>query len=157
MSKVLHVTEGGLQKLREELDHLVAVERPLISRMLSDARDKGDLAENAEYAAAQEAQAMLEMKIARLEDIIARSRVIDESRIDNSTVRILHKVRIRNKKNNSEMEYQIVPESEADLKRGKIAVNSPIAQGLIGRKNGETVEIKVPSGIMVFEIVSISL
>ncbi|NLN30489.1 MAG: transcription elongation factor GreA [Bacteroidales bacterium] len=157
MSKVLHVTEGGLQKLKEELDHLLAVERPLISRMLSDARDKGDLAENAEYSAAQEAQAMLEMKIARLEDIIARSRIIDESKIDNSTVRILHRVRIRNKKNNSEMEYQIVPESEADLKMGKIAVNSPIAQGLIGKKNGETVEIKVPSGTMVFEIISISL
>ncbi|NLA49267.1 MAG: transcription elongation factor GreA [Bacteroidales bacterium] len=157
MSKVLHVTEGGLQKLKEELDHLLAVERPLISRMLSDARDKGDLAENAEYAAAQEAQAMLEMKISRLEDIIARSRVIDESKIDNSTVRILHRVKIRNKRNNSEMEYQIVPESEADLKIGKIAVNSPIAQGLIGKKNGETVEIKVPSGTMVFEIISISL
>jgi transcription elongation factor GreA len=157
MSKVLHVTEGGLQKLKEELDHLLAVERPLISRMLSEARDKGDLAENAEYAAAQEAQAMLEMKISRLEDIIARSRVIDESKIDNSTVRILHRVKIRNKRNNSEMEYQIVPESEADLKIGKIAVNSPIAQGLIGKKNGETVEIKVPSGTMVFEIISISL
>ncbi len=157
MSKVLHVTEGGLQKLKEELDHLLAVERPLISRMLSEARDKGDLAENAEYAAAQEAQAMLEMKISRLEDIIARSRIIDESKIDNSTVRILHRVKIRNKRNNSEMEYQIVPESEADLKIGKIAVNSPIAQGLIGKKNGETVEIKVPSGTMVFEIISISL
>lgn len=143
--------------MKEELDHLLAVERPLISRMLSDARDKGDLAENAEYAAAQEAQAMLEMKISRLEDIIARSRVIDESKIDNSTVRILHRVKIRNKRNNSEMEYQIVPESEADLKIGKIAVNSPIAQGLIGKKNGETVEIKVPSGTMVFEIISISL
>lgn len=143
--------------MKEELDHLLAVERPLISRMLSEARDKGDLAENAEYAAAQEAQAMLEMKISRLEDIIARSRVIDESKIDNSTVRILHRVKIRNKRNNSEMEYQIVPESEADLKIGKIAVNSPIAQGLIGKKNGETVEIKVPSGTMVFEIISISL
>lgn len=143
--------------MKEELDHLLAVERPLISRMLSEARDKGDLAENAEYAAAQEAQAMLEMKISRLEDIIARSRIIDESKIDNSTVRILHRVKIRNKRNNSEMEYQIVPESEADLKIGKIAVNSPIAQGLIGKKNGETVEIKVPSGTMVFEIISISL
>lgn len=157
MSKVLHVTEGGLQKLKEELDHLLAVERPLISRMLSEARDKGDLAENAEYAAAQEAQAMLEMKISRLEDIIARSRIIDESKIDNSTVRILHRVKIKNKRNNSEIKYQIVPESEADLKIGKIAVNSPIAQGLIGKKNGETVEIKVPSGTMVFEIISISL
>ena len=132
--------------MKEELDHLLAVERPLISRMLSEARDKGDLAENAEYAAAQEAQAMLEMKISRLEDIIARSRIIDESKIDNSTVRILHRVKIRNKRNNSEMEYQIVPESEADLKIGKIAVNSPIAQGLIGKKNGETVEIKVQIG-----------
>lgn len=156
MSEILHVTEEGLQKLKDELEHLRTVERPLISKMLSDARDKGDLTENAEYGAAKEAQSMLEMKIAKLEDIIARSRVIDESKIDNSTVRILHKVKIRNKLNNIIMEYQIVPESEANLKIGKIAVNSPIAQGLIGKKIGETAEIKVPSGIIPFEIISIS-
>lgn len=157
MSEVLHVTEEGLQKLKDELEHLRTVERPLISRMLSDARDKGDLTENAEYAAAKEAQSMLELRIAKLEDIIARSRVIDESKIDNSTVRILHKVKIRNKINNVVMEYQLVPESEANIKLGKIAVNSPIAQGLIGKKIGETVEIKVPSGIIPFEIISISI
>jgi len=157
MSEVLHVTEDGLQKLKNELEHLRTVERPLISRMISDARDKGDLTENAEYAAAKEAQGMLEMKIAKLEDIIARSRVIDESKIDNSTVRILQKVKIRNKSTNTVMEYQLVPESEANIKLGKIAVSSPIAQGLIGRKIGETVEIKVPSGIIPFEIISISV
>jgi transcription elongation factor GreA len=157
MSEVLHVTEDGLQKLKIELEHLRTVERPLISRMISDARDKGDLTENAEYAAAKEAQSMLELKIAKLEDIIARSRVIDESKIDNSTVRILQKVKIRNKSTNTVMEYQLVPESEANIKLGKIAVSSPIAQGLIGRKIGETVEIKVPSGIIPFEIISISV
>jgi transcription elongation factor GreA len=157
MSEVLHVTEDGLQKLKNELEHLRTVERPLISRMISDARDKGDLTENAEYAAAKEAQSMLELKIAKLEDIIARSRVIDESKIDNSTVRILQKVKIRNKSTNTVMEYQLVPESEANIKLGKIAVSSPIAQGLIGRKIGETVEIKVPSGIIPFEIISISV
>ncbi len=157
MSEVLYNTAEGLQKLKSELEQLRTVERPMISRMLSDARDKGDLTENAEYAAAKEAQGMLEAKIARLEDIISRSRIIDESKIDTITVRILNKVKIRNKVNNSVMEYQLVPESEANLKMGKIAVSSPIAMGLIGKKVGETVEIKVPSGIIPFEIVSISL
>lgn len=156
MSDVKYVTEEGLHKLKEELDQLRNVERPLISRQIADARDKGDLSENSEYAAAKEAQSMLELKISRLEDIIARSRVIDEKKIDASSVRILHKVRIRNKTNNSVMEYQIVPESEANFKQGKIAVSSPIAQGLIGKKVGDVVEIKIPSGIIQFEIVSIS-
>ena len=155
MSEVLYVTEVGLQKLKDELEQLRTVERPLIARMLSEARAQGDLTENAEYAAAKEAQGMLESKIAKLEDIIARSRLLDESRIDNSTVRILHKVKIRNKVNNSIMEYQLVPESEANLKLGKIAINSPIALGLIGKKVGEIVQIKVPSGIIPFEIISI--
>lgn len=157
MSEVLYVTVEGLQKLKDELEQLRIVERPLIARMLSEARAQGDLTENAEYAAAKEAQGMLESKIAKLEDIIARSRILDESRIDNSTVRILHKVKIRNKVNNSIMEYQLVPESEANLKLGKIAVNSPIAIGLIGKKVGEIVKIKVPSGIIPFEIISISV
>jgi transcription elongation factor GreA len=157
MSEVLYVTEVGLQKLKDELEQLRIVERPLIAKMLSEARAQGDLTENAEYAAAKEAQGMLESKIAKLEDIIARSRILDESRIDNSTVRILHKVKIRNKVNNSIMEYQLVPESEANLKLGKIAVNSPIAIGLIGKKVGEIVQIKVPSGIIPFEIISISV
>jgi transcription elongation factor GreA len=157
MSEVLYVTEEGLQKLKEELDQLRKVERPAISKLLSDARDKGDLTENAEYAAAKEAQGMLEMKIAKLEDLVARSRIIDESKIDTTTVRILNKVKIRNKKNNSIMEYQLVPESEANFKQGKIAITSPIALGLIGKKVGETAEITVPSGVIQFEIISISV
>jgi transcription elongation factor GreA len=156
MSDVIYITEEGLQKLKEEVDQLRLVERPLISKLIADARDKGDLTENAEYAAAKEAQGMLEMKISRLEDIITRSRVIDETKIDTSTVRILNKVKIKNKTNNSIMEYQIVPESEANFKLGKIAISSPIAMGLIGKKVGETVEIKVPSGIIPFEILSIT-
>jgi transcription elongation factor GreA len=157
MSEVLYVTEDGLQKLKEELEQLRTVERPMISRSIADARDKGDLSENAEYAAAKEAQGMLEVKIAKLEDVIARSRVIDGSKNDTSTVRILNKVKIRNKINNTIMEYQLVPESEANLKQGKIAVSSPIAQGIMGKKVGEVVQIKVPSGVIPFEIVAISM
>jgi transcription elongation factor GreA len=157
MSEVLHVTEEGLQKLKEELEQLRTVERPMISRQIADARDKGDLSENAEYAAAKESQGMLEMKISKLEDIIARSRVIDESRIDTSTVRILNIVKIRNKATNITMEYQLVPESEANLKQSKIAVSSPIAQGLIGKKVGDVAQIKVPSGVILYEIISISM
>ena len=156
MSDVIYITEEGLKKLKEELDQLRLVERPSISRLIADARDKGDLTENAEYSAAKEAQGMLEMKISRIEDIINRSRVIDESKIDTSTVRILNRVKIKNKSNNSVMEYQIVPESEANFKLGKIAISSPIAMGLIGKKVGDTVQIKVPSGIITFEIMSIS-
>lgn len=156
MSEVLYITEDGLQKLKDELDQLRFVERPAISKLIAEARDKGDLSENAEYAAAKEAQGLLEMKISKLEDTIARSRILDESKIDTSTVRILHRVKIRNKANNVLMEYQIVPESEANLKQGKLAVNSPIAQGLIGKKVGAVVDIKVPSGVIPFEIVSIS-
>jgi transcription elongation factor GreA len=157
MSEVLYVTEEGLQKLKDELDKLRIDERPRIARLIADARDKGDLNENAEYSAAKEEQAMLEMKIAKLEDLIARSRVLDESKIDSKTVRILNRVKIRSKENRKVMEYQLVPESEANLKEGKIAVSSPIAQGLIGRQVGDIVEIKVPSGIIHFEIISISM
>jgi transcription elongation factor GreA len=156
MSDIIYITEDGLQKLKEELDQLRLVERPMISKLIADARDKGDLTENAEYSAAKEAQGMLEMKISRLEDIIARSRIIDESKIDSTTVRLLNRIKIKNRINNSVMEYQIVPESEANFKFGKIAINSPIAMGLIGKKVGDTVEIKVPSGIIPFEIISIS-
>lgn len=156
MADVIYITEEGLQKLKEELDQLRFVERPAISRLIAEARDKGDLSENAEYSAAKEAQGMLEMKISKLEDVIARSRILDESKIDTSTVRILNRVKIKNKSNNIVMEYQIVPESEANFKLGKIAVNSPIAMGLIGRKVGDTVQIKVPSGVIPFEILSIS-
>ena len=151
------MTEDGLNKLKKELNQLRNIERPAISKQIAEARDKGDLSENAEYAAAKEAQGMLEMKISKLEDTIARSRIIDESKIDTSSVQILNRVKIRNKLNNILMEYQLVPESEANLKQGKIAVNSPIAQGLIGKKVGDVVEIKVPSGVIPFEIIAISL
>jgi transcription elongation factor GreA len=157
MSEVIYVTEEGLHKLKEELNKLRNVDRPMISRQIADARDKGDLSENAEYAAAKEEQGMLEMKISKLQDIVARSRIIDETKIDISSVRILHRIKIRNKTNNSVMEYQLVPESEANFKLGKIAVSSPIAQGLLGKKVGDIVQIKVPSGIILFEIISISL
>jgi transcription elongation factor GreA len=157
MSEVIYVTVEGLQKLKEELDQLRNVERPSISRQIADARDKGDLSENAEYSAAKEAQGMLELRISKLEDIVARSRILDESKIDTSSVRLLNRVKIRNKSNNSVMEYLIVPESEANFKLGKIAVSSPIAQGLIGKKVGDIVQIKVPSGTIPFEIISISI
>lgn len=151
------MTVEGLQKLKEELDQLRNVERPSISRQIAEARDKGDLSENAEYAAAKEAQGMLELRISKLDDIVARSRILDESKIDTSSVRLLNRVKIRNKSNNSVMEYLIVPESEANFKLGKIAISSPIAQGLIGKKVGDIVQIKVPSGTIPFEIISISI
>jgi transcription elongation factor GreA len=151
-----YITEEGLQKLKEELDFLVNIERPAISRQIAEARDKGDLSENAEYDAAKDAQGMLEIKISRLKDIIANARIIDESRIDTSTIQILNKVKIINRNNNTTMVYTIVSESEADLKKGKISVQTPIAQGLLGKKVGDVVEIKVPSGVIPFEIVEIS-
>jgi len=157
MSEVIYVTGEGLQKLKDELEQLRNVERPSISRQIAEARDKGDLSENAEYAAAKEAQGLLEMKINKLEDMVARARIIDESKINIFTVQILNKVKIRNKANNTVMEYQLVPESEANFKLGKIAVSSPIAQGLIGKKVGDIVNIKVPSGVIPFEIISISM
>ncbi len=157
MSGKVYLTEEGLHKLMQELDELRHVQRPEISRQIAEARDKGDLSENAEYAAAKEAQGLLEMKIATLEDKIANSRLIDESRIDTSTVQVLNKVKIRNKNNGTVMEYTLVPESEANLKAGKLAVNSPIAKGLLGKKVGDVADIKVPSGIIPFEIINISL
>ncbi len=151
-----YITEEGLKKLKEELDVLMNVERPAISRQIAEARDKGDLSENAEYDAAKDAQGMLEIKITKLQDTIANARIIDKSRIDTSTIQILNKVKIINKKNNTTMVYTIVSESEADLKNGKISVQTPIAQGLLGKKVGDVVDIKVPSGIIPFEIVEIS-
>jgi transcription elongation factor GreA len=156
MSKVSYLTEEGLEKLKKELDNLKSVQRPAISRQIAEARDKGDLSENAEYEAAKEAQGMLEMKIAKLEDYVANSRIIDETLIDTSRVQILNKVKIKNKGNNAVMEYQIVSESEADLKTGKISVNTPIAQGLLGKIVGDVVEITVPSGKIIFEVLEIS-
>ncbi len=156
MSEFVYVTEEGLQKMKEELD-LLRNERPAIARMIAEARDKGDLTENAEYSAAKEAQGMLEMKIARLEDMVARSRIIDGSRINTKTVQILNRVRILNKANGALMVYQLVPEGEANLKEGKLAATSPIAQGLMGKKVGDVVQVKVPAGTIPFEIIEISI
>ncbi len=157
MSKINYVTEEGLKRLREELVQFESVERPSISRQIAEARDKGDLSENAEYDAAKEAQGMLEMRINKLKDVIANTRIIDESKLDTSKVQILNKVTIRNIKNNALMVYTVVSESEADLKTGKISISTPIAQGLLGKVVGDVVEITVPSGVMSFEIVDISL
>ena len=157
MSKVSYITEEGLKKLREELVQLESVERPRISRQIAEARDKGDLSENAEYDAAKEAQGLLEMKIAKLKDIIATSRIIDESKIDTHKVQLLNKVKVKNLKNNLIMTYMLVSESEANLKEGKISISTPIAKGLLGKKVGDKVEIQVPSGIVPFEIMEISL
>ncbi|UCH13666.1 MAG: transcription elongation factor GreA [Bacteroidales bacterium] len=156
MTNFSYVTEEGFKKLKDELEHLLNVERPAISKLIADARDKGDLSENAEYMAAKEAQGMLEMKISKLQDMLLNSRVIDESKIDTSKIQILNKVKIKNKLNDKIMEYTIVSESEANLKKGKISVSTPIAKGLIGKKAGDIVEISVPSGVIPFEIIEIS-
>lgn len=156
MSKVSYYTEEGLQKLKDELDHLIKVERPEISKQIAEAREKGDLSENAEYAAAKEAQGMLELKIAKMQELVQNARIIDESKLDNTKVLLLSTVKIKNLKNNKQMQYTLVPEQEADLRSAKISVTSPIARGLLGKKVGETVEIKVPAGIIPFEIVEIT-
>jgi transcription elongation factor GreA len=156
MDEIAYVTEEGLKKLKEELEHLTTVERPAISSQIADARDKGDLSENAEYAAAKEAQGLLEIKITRLINTLSKVRIIDESKIDLSTVQILTRIKIRNKKNGEMMEYTLVSETEADLKAGKLSVGTPIARGLLGKKVGDTVKIQVPSGTIPFEIVEIS-
>ena len=157
MSDKIYLTEEGLKRLKEGLDQHKSVERPSISKQIAEARDKGDLSENAEYSAAKEAQGLLEMKIAQLEDKVARSRVIDESRIDTSTVQVLNRVKIKNRQNGAVMAYMLVPESEANLKEGKLAVNSPIAKGLLGKEVGDVVDVTVPSGVFSFEIVEITL
>ena len=157
MTKVSYITEEGLERLKKELEHLTSVERPSISRQIAEARDKGDLSENAEYDAAKDAQGMLEARIHKLEQIVASSRVIDESRLGIETVQIMNKVKIRNTKTNSVVEYTVVSESEANLKEGKIAITTPIGKGLLGKKVGDTVEITVPAGQLRFEIISISL
>lgn len=157
MSDKIYLTEEGLKKIKHELEQLKTVERPSISRQIADARDKGDLSENAEYSAAKEAQGLLELRISQLEDKVANSRVIDESRIDTSSVQVLNKVKIKNRTNDMIMEYLLVPESEANLKEGKLAVNSPIAKGLLGKKVGDIADVTVPSGELSFEILEISM
>ena len=154
--KVSYYTEEGLRNLKAELDQLRDVERPKASQAIAEARDKGDLSENAEYDAAKEAQGLLELKIAKMEALLANARVIDESQLDTSKVLGLSTVKIKNKTNNAMMTYTLVAESEADLKTGKISVNSPIGKGLLGKSVGEIAEIKVPNGVLQVEIVEIS-
>jgi len=155
MSTVSYYTAEGLKKLRDELNHLKDVERPRASQAIGEARDKGDLSENAEYDAAKEAQGMLEMKISKMEETLANARVIDESQLDVSKVLVLSKVRIKNLANNMEMNYTLVAESEADLKSGKISVSSPIGKGLLGKEVGDVAKVSVPNGKIKFEILSI--
>lgn len=156
MSQINYYTPEGLERLKSELHQLKTVERPRISQQIAEARDKGDLSENAEYDAAKEAQGLLEARIAKMDDALANARVIDESRMDNSKAYILSKVTIKNLANKQEMTYQLVAENEADLKQRKISVDSPIGKGLLGKAKGEIAEIEVPSGIVRFEILEIN-
>ena len=156
MSKISYYTAEGLKKLKEELNQLKDVERPKASNAIAEARDKGDLSENAEYDAAKEAQGMLEMRISKLEETLSNARVIDESQLDNSKVLVLSKVKIKNQLNGMEMDYTLVADGEADLASGKISVNSPIGKGLLGKSVGDLAQINVPSGVINFEIIEIS-
>ena len=156
MSDIKYYTEEGLAKLKEELRQKEMVERPKISDQIAEARDKGDLSENAEYDAAKEAQGLLETEIAQLKNIIANARILDESDIDTSKVLILSKVKLKNLKNNMEVEYTIVAEHEADLKAKKISIDSPIGKGVLGKEKGDIADVQTPGGIMQFEIVDIS-
>ncbi|MDE7427230.1 MAG: transcription elongation factor GreA [Muribaculaceae bacterium] len=153
---ITYMTREGYKKKMDEIAYLESVKRPEISRAIAEARDKGDLSENAEYDAAKEAQGMLEMKIAQLKDLVANARILDESKLNSDEVQILNRVKIKNVANGATMEYTIVADSEANLKEKKIASSTPIAQGLLGHKLGEIVEIRVPSGLVKFEIVEIS-
>ncbi len=157
MGQVSYLTPEGLKKLKEKLYRLENIERPAISKQIGEAIDKGDISENAEYDAAKDAQGMLEMKIAKLQNVIASARLVDTSKIDTSKVQLLSKVKIKNTKNNAVMQYIIVSDDEADLKLGKLAINTPVAKGLLGKKVGDVVEIKVPSGSIPFEIIEITL
>jgi transcription elongation factor GreA len=156
MAESKYYTKEGLEKIRKELEHLQTIERPSISRQIAEARDKGDLSENAEYDAAKNAQGMLEMKIAKLQDEISNARIIDESKMDLKKVLILSTVKLTNLKNGAVVTYSIVPESEANLKLGKISVTSPLAKGLLGKAVGDKVEIEVPAGKLNFEIIEVS-
>lgn len=156
MSTVSYYTAEGLKKLRDELDHLKSIERPKASQAIAEARDKGDLSENAEYDAAKEAQGLLEMKISKMEEVVSNARLIDESQLDVSKVLVLSTVKIKNQTNGMEMKYTLVAESEADLKTGKISVTSPIGKGLLGKSVGEVAEINVPNGVLKFEVLEIS-
>lgn len=156
MSKISYYTEKGLKELRQKLDHLKDIERPLASKAIGEARDKGDLSENAEYDAAKEAQGMLEMEISKLEETLSNARIIDESKLDSSIILIHSTVKIKNLTNSAIMEYKLVAQSEANLSQGKISVDSPIGKGLLGKKNGDIAEIAIPNGNVKFEILEIS-
>lgn len=156
MAQVNYYTEEGLQKLKDELKDLISVQRPFVSNQIAEARDKGDLSENAEYDAAKEAQGLLEMKIAKLEEVIANARILDESAMDTSKAFILSKVKIKHMKTNKVIEYTLVAENEADIKEMKISVESPVGKGLLGKAVGEIADIQTPAGIVQFEIIEIS-
>jgi transcription elongation factor GreA len=157
MSQTIYITEEGLKKMKDELHFLKTKERPSISNQIAEARDKGDLSENAEYDAAKEAQGLLELKISKLEEAISNARIIDETKLDVSKILILSKVKLKNLGNGAMLDWTLVPEKEADLKTGKISVDSPIGKGLLGKKAGDKAEIKVPSGqIMKFEIIDVT-
>jgi transcription elongation factor GreA len=157
MATIAYYTEEGLKKLKDELNHLKTVERKIIIKAIADARDKGDLSENAEYDAAKNDQGLLEIKIGKLEEIVANARIVDSSQLDVNKVSILTTVKIKNLKNNMEMKYTIVAENEADLKSGKISIDSPIGKALVGKKVGENVDVTVPAGVIPFQILEISL
>lgn len=156
MSQLTYLTQEGLARLKEELKQLKTVERPKISAQIAEARDKGDLSENAEYDAAKEAQGLLEMKIAKMEDLLASARLVDETQVDNSKVFILCKVKIKNLNNGATVQYMLVAENEANLKEGKISVDSPIGKGLMGKKQGDIALVKTPAGEIKFEILEIT-
>ena len=155
--EIIYLTAEGYKKLKDDLDRMRSVERPAISAAIAEARDKGDLSENAEYDAAREAQGLLEMRIAKLEDTLANARIIDESKIDKGKVQILSTVTLRNMKTNKDVRYTIVSENEANLREGKLAIGTPIAKALLGKKAGDVVEVTVPAGILKFEIKDISI
>ncbi|MVM28924.1 transcription elongation factor GreA [Spirosoma sp. HMF4905] len=156
MGKISYYTEEGLNRLKAELVDLKTKGRAAIARQIAEARDKGDLSENAEYDAAKDAQGLHELKISKLEEVLSNARILDESTIDTSQVSVLSKVKIKNKKNGAEMTYMLVSEEEADLKSGRISVGSPIGKGLLGKRIGETAEIKVPAGVLEFEVIDIA-
>jgi transcription elongation factor GreA len=156
MNNIAYYTPEGLKKLKDELEYLESIERPKASQAIADARDKGDLSENAEYDAAKEAQGMLELKISKLKEVVSTARVIDETQLDTSKVLVLSTVKIKNVANNMELSYKLVADSEADLKMGKLSVNSPIGKGLLGGKKGDVIDITVPNGTMKFEILDIT-
>ncbi len=156
MNQVKYFTKEGLEQLKDELEKLKSVERPAVSQMIAEAREKGDLSENAEYDAAKNEQGMLELRISKLEETLANARVIDESQLDDSRVSILSRVKLKNLNTQAVVTYTLVPENEADIRNGKISVNSPIARGLLGKKEGETAEIDVPAGLMKFKVEKIS-